>query len=217
MYLWLSITLIGLLWSEGLGVLGLINSHWYVLSFLWSSIYFIGFIMNGVLISSEWFWAAAVLLASVVAAFLAGPDLYWLPERMDPRHVSSGRIARVAERPPARGARVNELTSNLDDVVLSRPRLSILAALISGNAVDFTFLQKTLGISDGNLSTHLSKLEAERYIRSNKTFVNKKPKTWYQITSDGRRARWNVCSARLEGMLTQGDAGGGTGNPWRPE
>jgi hypothetical protein len=36
---------------------------------------------------------------------------------------------------------VNELTSRLDDVVLSRPRLSILAALISGDAVDFTFLQ----------------------------------------------------------------------------
>jgi hypothetical protein len=84
MYLWLSIILIGLLWSEGLGLLGLINSHWYVLSFLWGSIYFIGFIMNGVLISSEWFWAAAVLLASVVAAFLAGPDLYWLPSMWIP-------------------------------------------------------------------------------------------------------------------------------------
>ena len=79
MCLWLSITLIGLLWSEALGLLGLINSHWYVLSFLWSSVYFIGFVMNGVLISSEWFWAAGVLFASVVAAFLAGPNLYWLP------------------------------------------------------------------------------------------------------------------------------------------
>jgi hypothetical protein len=84
MCLWASITVIGLLWSEGLGLLGLINSHWYVLSFLWSSIYFIGFIMNGVLISSEWFWAAGVLLASVVAAFLAGPNLYWLPSMWIP-------------------------------------------------------------------------------------------------------------------------------------
>ena len=79
MWLWVSIMVVGLLWSEGLGLLGLINSHWYVLTFLWSSIYFIGFIMNGVLISSEWFWAAGVLLASVVAAFVAGPNLYWLP------------------------------------------------------------------------------------------------------------------------------------------
>jgi hypothetical protein len=79
MYLWLSITLVGLLWSEGLGILGLINSHWYVLSFLWGSVYFVGYIMNGVLISSEWFWAAGVLLASLIVAFLAGPALYWLP------------------------------------------------------------------------------------------------------------------------------------------
>jgi hypothetical protein len=79
MCLWLTITLVGLLWSEGVGLLGLINTHWYVLSFLWGSIYFIGFMMNGVLISSEWFWAAGVLLASLIAAFLAGPDFYWLP------------------------------------------------------------------------------------------------------------------------------------------
>jgi DNA-binding MarR family transcriptional regulator len=114
----------------------------------------------------------------------------------------------VAECPPARGARVGELTSNLDDVVLSRPRLSILAALISGNAVDFTFLQKNLGISDGNLSTHLSKLEAERYIQSNKAFVNKKPKTWYQITTKGRHALERLFR-QLEGMLAQANPSGG--------
>jgi DNA-binding MarR family transcriptional regulator len=94
------------------------------------------------------------------------------------------------------------MASDLDEVVLSRPRLSILAALISGVAVDFTFLQKNLGISDGNLSTHLSKLEAERYIQSNKTFVNKKPKTWYQITTEGRHALERLFR-QLEGMLTQ--------------
>jgi DNA-binding MarR family transcriptional regulator len=108
----------------------------------------------------------------------------------------------MAECPSAQGARVNELNSSLDDVVLSRPRLSILAALISGDAVDFTFLQKNLGISDGNLSTHLSKLEAERYIHSNKTFVNKKPKTWYQITTEGRHALERLFR-QLEGMLMQ--------------
>jgi hypothetical protein len=43
------------------------------------SVYFIGFVMNGVLLSSEWFWAAGVLFASIVTAFLAGPDFYWLP------------------------------------------------------------------------------------------------------------------------------------------
>ena len=94
------------------------------------------------------------------------------------------------------------MASDLDEVVLSRPRLSILAALISGVAVDFTFLQKNLGISDGNLGTHLSKLETGRYIHSNKTFVNKKPKTWYHITAEGRRALERLFR-QLEGMLTR--------------
>ena len=114
----------------------------------------------------------------------------------------------MAECPPAHGASVNERTSDLDDLVLSRPRLSILAALISGDAVDFTFLQKNLGISDGNLSTHLSKLEAEHYIQSNKTFVNKKPKTWYQITTEGRHALERLFR-QLEGILTQAKRGEG--------
>ena len=91
---------------------------------------------------------------------------------------------------------------NLDETVLSRPRLSILAALVAGDAVDFTFLQKNLGISDGNLSTHLRKLEAENCIRSEKVLVNRKPKTWFQITADGRRALERLFR-QLEELLTQ--------------
>jgi DNA-binding MarR family transcriptional regulator len=95
---------------------------------------------------------------------------------------------------------VSDPASDLDDTVLSRPRLSILAALVQGNAVDFTFLQKNLGISDGNLGTHLRKLEAGNYIRSEKVFVNRKPKTWFQITPDGRRALERLLR-QLEQML----------------
>ena len=97
---------------------------------------------------------------------------------------------------------MSDITANLDDVVLSRPRLAILAALTGGDAVDFTFLQRNLGISDGNLGTHLHKLEAENYIRSRKVFVNRKPKTWFQITADGRRALERLFR-QLEEMLAQ--------------
>jgi len=97
---------------------------------------------------------------------------------------------------------MKDLVLNLDETVLSRPRLSILAALVARDAVDFTFLQKNLGISDGNLSTHLRKLEAENYIRSEKVLVNRKPKTWFQITADGRRALERLFR-QLEEMLTQ--------------
>jgi DNA-binding MarR family transcriptional regulator len=83
---------------------------------------------------------------------------------------------------------MSDMGLKLDDVVLSRPRLSILAALLGGDSVDFTFLQKNLGIADGNLGTHLRKLEAGKYIRAKKTFAKGKPKTWFQITAEGRRA-----------------------------
>ncbi len=78
-FCWISITIIGLLWTAGLIASGMIGKYWYVLSFLWCSLYFVGYVINGVLISSEWLWAAGVLLASLVAAYLAGPDFYWLP------------------------------------------------------------------------------------------------------------------------------------------
>ena len=83
---------------------------------------------------------------------------------------------------------MKDVALDLDDAILSRPRLSILAALVSGDALDFTFLKKNLGISDGNLGTHLRKLETENYIRSEKVFVKRKPKTWFQITPEGRMA-----------------------------
>lgn len=76
---WSSITLMGLLWTAGMVISGMIAGHWWVLSFLWCSLLFVGYVMNGVLLSKEWFWAAGVLLASLIAAFLAGPTFYWLP------------------------------------------------------------------------------------------------------------------------------------------
>jgi hypothetical protein len=76
---WSGIAAIGLLWTIGLAVSGTMAGYWPVLSFLWGSLYFIGYVMNGVLLSTEWLWAAAVLLTSLVATFLAGPSFYWLP------------------------------------------------------------------------------------------------------------------------------------------
>jgi DNA-binding MarR family transcriptional regulator len=95
---------------------------------------------------------------------------------------------------------MNDSALDLDDAILSRPRLSILAALVGGDAVDFTFLQKNLGISDGNLGTHLRKLEETKYIQSKKVFVKRKPKTWFQITTEGRHALERLFR-QLEEML----------------
>ncbi len=82
MWCWAAISVMGMLWTAGLIVSGLISSHGYLLIFAWCSLLCVGYVMNGVLLSKEWFWAAAVLLASLIAAFLAGflkqqPDFYW--------------------------------------------------------------------------------------------------------------------------------------------
>ena len=79
MLCWMSITVIAMLWTVGMVTSGLIQHNWQVLMFLWGSLYCVGYVINGVLLSREWLWVAGALLASLVAAFLAGPDLYWLP------------------------------------------------------------------------------------------------------------------------------------------
>src|SRR5580658_2819217 len=133
---------------------------------------------------------------------LSGGAGFLLARRsMDRWYAGSSRPAWPPKCAPPTRPGMKDLALNLDETVLSRPRLSILAALVSGDAVDFTFLQKNLGISDGNLSTHLRKLEAENYIRSEKVLVNRKPKTWFQITAEGRRALEQLFR-QLEEMLT---------------
>ncbi len=67
-------------------------------------------------------------------------------------------------------------------------RLGILTLLFTIKQADFSFLKKELNISDGNIFTHLRKLEETKYISVIKKFVNRKPKTIYEITEKGKKA-----------------------------
>ena len=70
-------------------------------------------------------------------------------------------------------------------------RLRIMAALAAVEAdakADFIFLRDLLALTDGNLGSHLEKLEAAKYIRVQKTFVKRRPKTYVSLTRSGRRA-----------------------------
>jgi DNA-binding PadR family transcriptional regulator len=55
-------------------------------------------------------------------------------------------------------------------------------------SADFLFLKSQTGLTFGNLSSHLSKLESAGYIRINKEFVGKKPHTMLELTKKGRRS-----------------------------
>ena len=75
-----------------------------------------------------------------------------------------------------------------DELMLSKTRLGIISALISGDKLEFTYLRNSLELSDGNLSVQISKLEEAGYIKVEKIFVDRKPKTFCKITAKGRNA-----------------------------
>ena len=74
----------------------------------------------------------------------------------------------------------------LDPIIHSPVRLAILSILISVESADFKYLKKTIGVTDGNLSTHLSKLEGAGLILVEKSFRGKKPHTTFSITPEGK-------------------------------
>jgi len=80
------------------------------------------------------------------------------------------------------------LTSEIDKTVHEPARLLILSMLYVIDSADFVFLHGHSGLTRGNFSTHMSKLEEEQYIKVNKKFVEKKPTTIYRITDTGRSA-----------------------------
>ena len=76
----------------------------------------------------------------------------------------------------------------LDRIVHEPARLRIMMILSGIDEADFNFLLSTLGLTRGNLSRHMEKLELVGYIRVNKNFKGRIPNTSYQLTKKGSRA-----------------------------
>lgn len=70
----------------------------------------------------------------------------------------------------------------------SRVRLGIMSALAVNDTLDFTSLKEYLDVTDGNLATHLKKLEQEEFIGVEKSFIDRKPNTRYYMTEEGEKA-----------------------------
>ena len=90
----------------------------------------------------------------------------------------------------------------LNPLIHAPVRLAILSALITVDSVRFAFLKEVTRATDGNLSTHLSKLEKAGYVDINKEFVGKKPQTNCSITEKGREA-FQLYITKLEAILQQ--------------
>ncbi len=83
---------------------------------------------------------------------------------------------------------VFEEMAGLDRLIHEPARLSVLTALSYCEKADFLFLQRLTGLSAGNLSVHLSKLEEARLIKIEKQIVAKRSNTQVAITDEGRQA-----------------------------
>jgi DNA-binding PadR family transcriptional regulator len=82
---------------------------------------------------------------------------------------------------------VVQIHNSINRVVHEPVRLAILKILTSVKEVDFNFLLTTLGVTKGNLATHINKLETSGFIEVKKEFRGKMPHTSYRITKKGRR------------------------------
>lgn len=83
--------------------------------------------------------------------------------------------------------KIQRVHNGINRVVHEPVRLAILKILTSVKEVDFKFLLTTLGLTKGNLATHINKLEETKLIAVKKEFRGKIPHTSYRITNTGRR------------------------------
>ncbi|GLQ19210.1 winged helix-turn-helix domain-containing protein [Algimonas porphyrae] len=76
----------------------------------------------------------------------------------------------------------------IDDVIHGRLRLGVMAYLSAISPASFPELRDKTGATNGNLSTHLTKLEQAGYVRQEKGFKGKRPQTLVHLTPEGRDA-----------------------------
>ena len=89
---------------------------------------------------------------------------------------------------------------DFDKAFENRIRLGIMSALMVNDQLDFNTLKELLGVTDGNLASHLKSLEKNEYITFSKAFLDRKPNTNYAATARGKKAFRKHISA-IENLL----------------
>ena len=83
---------------------------------------------------------------------------------------------------------MKEFLDKINKVFENRVRLAVMSLLMVNDWMEFNELKETLNLTDGNLASHISKLEGHGYIEIRKAFVGKRPQTSYRATKEGREA-----------------------------
>jgi len=76
----------------------------------------------------------------------------------------------------------------LDRVIHEKGRLAIMSMLAAAPELSFTELRDALGMTDGNLTTHIKALQQEGYVSVAKSYQNRRPLTTCTLTAAGRKA-----------------------------
>ena len=92
--------------------------------------------------------------------------------------------------------------ADIDRVVHAPARLMILTYLYVVESAEFIFLMRLTGLTWGNLSSHLSKLEEAGYVAIEKEFLGKKPRTMIRLTDRGREA-FRAYKQRMQQVLEE--------------
>ena len=96
--------------------------------------------------------------------------------------------------------------ADIDRLVHEPARLLVLAHLRVVQSADYTYLMQRTGLTWGNLSSHLSKLEEAGYIAVEKTYLGKRPYTLLALTRNGRLA-FDTYREQMKALLQQPAAG----------
>ncbi len=83
---------------------------------------------------------------------------------------------------------MKEVLKDLDKAFENKTRLGIMSALMVNDYMDFKALKELIGLTDGNLASHLKSLEKSEYINYKKEFLERKPNTNYSATIKGKNA-----------------------------
>ncbi len=90
--------------------------------------------------------------------------------------------------------------NRIDETIHQRTRLAIMATLAGVKRLDFNELKVELGLTDGNLSTHLGALQRAGFVKITKVFRSGKPRTSLAMTAKGRKALERYINL-LQGLL----------------
>ena len=98
----------------------------------------------------------------------------------------------------------------IDRTIHEPARLAIMTALSACHSADFLYIQRLIGLTPGNLSSHLSKLDEAGLIWQAKEIRNKRTHTQIGLTDAGRAAierHWQQLDKLRHPVLTDGEAG----------